>query len=355
MLAHELRNPVAAIRSAVETIDMPGAEIRLDWARGVISRQVGHLAFLIDDLLDVSRVTRGMIPLRKRPIDVHAVISQAIESVRPQIDDRRHRLEIAVEPRPMRLEADPIRLEQVLVNLLNNAAKYTPPGGEIRLSAEHAGGQIVLRVRDNGIEISAEVLPRIFELFAHGERTPARSEGGLGVGLTIVKYLVELHEGSITARSEGVGRGCECIVRLPAGEDLPAGPATAASAENVTRGGSRILIIDDNRDLVGGLARLLKRLGHEIEAAYDGPSGVEAARTYRPEVILLDIGLPGMDGYEVARTLRGEEGMSETRIIAITGYGHEEDHRRSREAGMDYHLVKPVDIRTLSELIPQPH
>jgi CheY-like chemotaxis protein len=283
-------------------------------------------------------------------LDASAVIHRAIEAARPLIDDREHRLDVAVPPRPLWLRADPIRLEQVLVNLLTNAAKYTPSGGRIRLSADLVDDQVVLRVRDNGAGIPPEVLPRIFDLFAQGYRTLDRSEGGLGVGLTIVKRLVELHGGSIAAWSDGPGEGSEFTVRLPATEvPPPAPPVPSARPERLEK--PRILIVDDNRQLTAGLARLLTALGHGVETAHDGPEGIEAARSYRPDVILLDIGLPNMDGYEVARRLRREEDLRDVLIIAISGYGQEEDRRRSREAGMDHHLTKPVDVRTITELI----
>jgi PAS domain S-box-containing protein len=353
MLAHELRNPLAAIRSAVETFGMPGTDDHDDWAKGVIVRQVEHLAHLLDDLLDVSRITRGLIQVRKQLIDAYPVINRAVESVRRLIDDRRQGLEVSIAPRPLRLSADPVRLEQVLVNLLTNASRYTPAGGHVRLSAEQDGDQIILRVADDGQGIAPEVLPRIFDLFTQGDRTLARSEGGLGVGLTIVRKLVDLHEGSVSARSEGPGRGSEFIVRLPAVPDQAADSAPTAAGPTIEKRGSRILIVDDNQDLAEGLARILRMLGHETEVAHDGPEGLEAARNHRPDVILLDIGLPRLDGYLVARTLR-HEGFRDTLIIAISGYGQEEDRRRSLEAGMNHHLTKPVDIKTITELIAQP-
>jgi PAS domain S-box-containing protein len=351
MLAHELRNPVAAIRTAVESFDVPATGDHLDWATGVIVRQVSHLARLLDDLLDVSRITRGMIPIRKQLIDAYPVINQVVESIRPLIEDRHQRLEVSMPGRPLRLEADPIRLEQVLFNLLTNAAKYTPARGRIAISAEQVEDQIIIRVADEGMGIPPEVLPRIFDLFVQGERALARSEGGLGIGLTIVRKMVELHGGSVSARSEGPGRGSEFTVRLPAAADAPAAPSRAAAPTE--RRCSRILIVDDNKDLVQGLSRLLRMLGHEVQSAYDGPEGIEAARSYRPEVILLDIGLPSMDGYSVARALR-IEGFQDTLIIAISGYGQEGDRRRSLESGMDHHLTKPVDLKTITDLLAQP-
>jgi PAS domain S-box-containing protein len=350
MLAHELRNPLAAIRLAVDTVDQPGGEEDdYAWVMEVIDRQVGLLAHLLDDLLDVSRITRGLVRVRKRLIDARPVIDQAASAVGPLIEDRKHRL-VRPEPRrPLLLEADPVRLEQVLVNLLTNAAKYTPSGGEITLDADRVGDEVVLRVRDTGLGIPPEVLPHIFDLFVQAERTLARSEGGLGVGLTIVRKLVELHGGSISATSAGPGRGSEFVVRLPAAEgDLDA--TAAPEARSADRPAGRLLIVEDNRDLARMLARHLRLLGWDVKEAHDGSEGIEVARAFRPDVILLDIGLPSQDGYAVARALR-REGFVDTRIIALSGYGQEEDRLRSKAAGMDHHLTKPVDLQTIAELI----
>jgi PAS domain S-box-containing protein len=352
MLAHELRNPLAAIRTAVEILDMPGSDDHAEWTKGVLNRQVNLLAHLLDDLLDVSRITRGMIQVRRERIDAYPVINHAIESVRPLIDDRNHRFEAAISASPLRLEADPVRLEQVLVNLLNNAAKYTPSGGTIKFTVAREGDEIVFRVVDSGLGIPAEDLPRIFDLFTQTKRTLDRSEGGLGVGLTIVKRLVELHGGSVSASSGGPGLGSVFVVRFPADEGPPA-PSASSPREAGRRERARILIVDDNKELARGLGKLLRLLGHEVEMAHDGPEGIEAARASRPEVILLDIGLPNLDGYHVARTLREEEAFRDTLIVAISGYGQDEDRRRSLEAGMDHHLTKPVDIRTIAEIITQ--
>jgi signal transduction histidine kinase len=350
MLAHELRNPLAAIRLAVDSLHPPGGEGD-DSARAmeIIGRQVGLLAHLLDDLLDVSRITRGLVGVRKQLIDAGPVIDQAVEATHPLLADRRHRLVRPAPRRPLWLEADPVRLEQILVNLLTNAAKYTPAGGEIALDADRVGDRVVVRVRDTGMGIPAEVLPRVFDLFVQSDRTLDRSEGGLGVGLTIVKRLVELHGGSVSASSAGPGRGSEFVVRLPAAEGRPAAPSVPG-ARSADRPAGRVLIVEDNRDLARGLARRLRLLGWEVEVAHDGPGGIEAARAFRPGVILLDIGLPGLDGYEVARTLR-REGFGAARIIAISGYGQEEDRLRSQESGMDHHLVKPVDVEAIAELI----
>ena len=353
MLAHELRNPVAAIRSAADTLGRAGD----GWAEDVIDRQVDQLSHLLDDLLDVARITRGLVRVQKEPVEVGAVVRRAVESVRRLIDERRHRLEVTTAPGPLWIQADPVRLEQVLVNLLENAAQFTPPGGRIRLDTRREADRVVLEVGDDGAGIPPEILPRVFDLFAQGDRTPDRSEGGLGIGLTVVRKLVELHDGTVSARSEGPGKGSAFVVTLPAAEAPaqlpPPAPAPVPPPANADPRRTRILIVDDNQDLARGMARLLELLGHDAEVAYDGPEGIEAARRYQPDVILLDIGLPGLDGYFVARALR-QEGFGETLIIAISGYGQEEDRRRSLEAGMDHHLTKPVDIKAITALIAQP-
>jgi CheY-like chemotaxis protein len=269
------------------------------------------------------------------------------------VEERKHELTVSSGP-GLRLEADPTRLEQILVNLLTNAAKYTESGGRIELTARHVGREIVFKVKDNGVGIPPESLSRMFELFAQADRTLARSEGGLGIGLTLVRSLAEMHGGSVTARSEGTGRGSEFAVHLPAAKGT--GPATASprprskAAERDGRA-SRILVVDDNTDTARGMSKLLKLLGHEVATAFSGPEAVEMAREYAPEFVLLDIGLPGMDGYEVAARLRREEGCKDALIVAVSGYGQEDDRRRSKEAGFDHHLVKPIDHDALFTLL----
>jgi PAS domain S-box-containing protein len=352
MLAHELRNPLAAISNAVQLTGRFGDPEQSEWSVKVINRQVKHLARLIDDLLDVSRITRGKIQLRKETVDAAAIFRNVVDSVRPLMAERQHVLTLSITPGYLWLEADPTRLEQILSNLLNNAAKYTENGGHIRLSAERDGNDIVVKVRDTGIGIAPEKLPQMFELFAQGDRSLARLEGGLGIGLTLARSLTEMHGGSLSAKSDGPGTGTEFTVRLPASNS----PGVGADQEVLPgpRGiGTRVMVVDDNVELALGLARLLKLLGHDVRMAHDGPTALEAARAFQPEVVLLDIGLPGLDGYQVAAQLRKEGCGSTTRIIAITGYGHEEDRRRSREAGFDHHLVKPIDFKSLVTLLAQ--
>jgi PAS domain S-box-containing protein len=353
MLAHELRNPLSAISNAVRLARQARVEDEtLVWSQEVIERQAGKLARLIDDLLDVSRITRGKIQLKTEPVDARRVLQSAIEAVRPLIDERTHELAVSTGPGSLRLEADPVRLEQILINLITNAAKYTDPGGRIAVGLERVDDEVVFTVRDNGMGIAPELLPNVFDLFAQGERSVARSEGGLGIGLTIVRKLVEMHGGSVSASSAGAGQGSIFIVRLSASAEGPArtAPATADAPQAAGRS-ARILIVDDNADTARGLARLLKLLGHEVATAHDGPSAIDAAESFQPSVVLLDIGLPGMSGYEVASRLRAEDFGRNLLIVAVSGYGQDEDRRRSREAGFDYHLVKPIDHDALLTLL----
>ena len=352
MLAHELRNPLASISSAAQLFGQLETEADLEWAKDVVQRQVKHLSRLIDDLLDVSRITRGKISLRKEVLNLSPIVSSAVEVVRPLMEERKHELVVSVTNGALRLEGDSLRLEQILVNLLTNAAKYTESGGRISLSATHEQDSIVVKVRDNGMGIPADLLPRVFDLFVQGDRTMARSEGGLGIGLTLVQKLTEMHGGTVIAESAGLGSGSEFTVRLPAitkpGEGKPQGQS---SFPRIARQSSRVMVVDDNVDTAAGLAKLLKLLGHDVVVAHDGPESIEIARAHRPEVILLDIGLPQMNGYEVVRQLRQEPCCKTSLIIALSGYGQEEDRRKSLEAGFDHHLIKPVDFDTLLALL----
>ncbi len=367
MLAHELRNPLAAIRNAVALGSEQASAADIEWAMEVINRQMRQLSRLIDDLLDVSRITQGKVQLRKEPLDAAAVLGSAVETVRPLMEERQHELTVALRPGTLQLEADPTRLEQIIVNLLANAARYTDKGGEISLRARHEDDQIVIRVRDNGVGIPPEKLPQMFELFAQGDRTLARSEGGLGIGLTLVRSLTEMHGGTVEASSEGKGKGSEFIVRLPASPAVPSGSAagtavptdlaraarTPAATKAAPPAGPmrRVLVVDDNVDSARGTALILSRNGHEVRVAYDGPGAVAAAQEFLPEFVLLDIGLPGMDGYEVARHLREDANLAGLTLVAVSGYGQESDRRRSQEAGFDQHLVKPVDPGVLLGLL----
>ncbi len=357
MLAHELRNPLAPIRNALHIVQMRGPErrqaVRQAWA--IIERQVENLSRLVDDLLDVSRIGQGKISLRKQPVDVATVVARAVESSRPLIDARRHELQVTLPGELLPVDADVTRMAQVVLNLLNNAAKYTPEGGCIRLTVEkvsrggEAAEEVAIRVRDNGMGIPADVLPRIFDLFAQAERTLARAEGGLGIGLTLVRRLTELHGGSVEASSEGPGQGSEFVVRLPLlPRSSPTAAASTAAHPPVTGAPTRrVLVVDDNRDSAESLAMLLRLVGHDVRTVHDGRQALVVAEAYRPDFVLLDIGLPGMDGYEVAKRLRAEPWGSEMKLVALTGYGGEEDRRRSQAAGFAQHLIKPVDFDTL--------
>ena len=321
---------------------------------------------LIDDLLDVSRITQGKGQLRKEPLDAAAILNSAVETVRPIMEERQHELTVALRPGTLQLEADPTRLEQIIVNLLANAAKYTEKGGEISLRARNEDGQIAIRVRDNGVGIPPEKLPQMFELFAQGDRTLARSEGGLGIGLTLVRSLSEMHGGTVEAFSEGPGKGSEFVVRLPAAA-APASAAATASPNSPVRPARkpaaaaakpapagtlrRVLVVDDNVDSARGTALILSRNGYDVRVAYDGPGALLAAQEHQPEYVLLDIGLPGMDGYEVAQHLRQDTNLAGVTLVAVSGYGQESDRRRSQEAGFDQHLVKPVDPGVLLGLL----
>jgi signal transduction histidine kinase/CheY-like chemotaxis protein len=353
MLAHELRNPLAPIRNAIEVMKLRG-EIPPDlaWARDVIDRQMRQLSRLVDDLLDVSRITRGKIELRKQPIDVGPVVLQAVEASRPFIESKRHELCVAVPDEPIRVIGDAARLAQVLTNLLINAAKYTEEGGRLSLTARREGGEAVLAVRDTGIGIPPDMLAAVFDLFIQVEHSIDRSQGGLGVGLTLVKRLVEMHGGSVRASSPGVGQGSEFVVRLPA-LDAVQSPTPVHSDVKASQPPQplRVLVVDDNTDTADTLATLLELEGHQVRLAHDGPTALAAAAAFRPDAVVLDLGLPGMDGFEVARRLRDRTGGNGLVLVAVSGYGQDEDRKRARLAGFDHHLVKPAEIGTLRSLL----
>jgi PAS domain S-box-containing protein len=358
MLAHELRNPLAPLRNAAQVLQMLGSDApKVRWAADLIHRQVQQATRLVDDLLDIARIARGKVRLQKEAVELATIVARAVETSRPLVDARKHDLTVSLPAEPVRLEADPARLVQVLINLLNNAAKYTEQGGRIWLTAERKGSEVVLRVRDTGVGIPPDVLPHVFDLFTQEERSLGHSQGGLGIGLSLVRRLVEMHGGSVEATSLGVGRGSEFTVRVPA---LPEAQGAEAKRKQGRADGPagqpparRVLVVDDNRDAAESLAILLQVKGHEVQTAHEGLAALEIARDFRPDIVLLDIGLPGMDGYEVARRLRQEHGRQEV-LVALTGYGTDEDHHRSREAGFDYHLAKPVELDALYQLLIRP-
>ena len=325
------------------------------WSKEVIARQVQNLSHMIDDILDISRINRGKIQLRKEPVHVGPIITRAVESVSHLVQGNNHELNVSVATGPVRVYADPTRLEQIVANLLINAAKYTDPGGSIAVSAYAEDSTIVIRVKDNGIGLSPEVLSEVFELFSQVDKSLDRTRGGLGIGLSVVKKLAEMHGGSVWASSEGLGKGSEFAVRLPALDESthPQGEETRRAEETGTPP-RRILVVDDNVDAAVGLARLLRFAGHQLEIAHDGNAAIALADRFRPDVLLLDIGLPGLSGYEVASQLRTHESCRECLFIAVSGYGQEQDRERSRAAGFHHHLAKPVDIDLLIDLIASP-
>ncbi len=356
MLAHELRNPLAPIRNAIRTLQMaPLDETARRSSTAIIDRQVTHLARLVDDLLDVSRITSGKIALHREPVEIAALVARAVEASRPFIESRRHSLEIVLPPESLWVAGDQTRLAQVLVNLLNNAAKYTPEGGRIDVEATRRSGEVELRVGDSGIGIPASLLPHVFELFRQGDRALDRTESGLGIGLTLVKRLVRMHGGSVEAASAGPDRGSEFTIRLPLLAEKPARPEPPPgdhpAAHAGPRGALRVLVVDDNRDSAETMTILLRLWGHEVESAATGPAALAIAQGFLPNAVLLDIGLPGIDGYEVARRLRALPGLGGALLLAMTGYGQEHDRRRSREAGFDHHLVKPLEPEYLRQLL----
>jgi PAS domain S-box-containing protein len=351
MLAHELRNPLAPIRNALAVLQLgPAAQGKEEWARGVIDRQLTHLTRLVDDLLDLSRITSGKISLHCETMDLRDAVSRALDASQPLIESRRHRLEVALPPQPLRVTGDLTRLVQVLVNLLNNAAKYTPEGGMIRVSAHAAGSLAMVRVRDNGIGLAPDLLPRVFDLFIQGERGLDRAEGGLGIGLTLVDRLVRLHGGTVSAASPGPGQGSEFVVRLPLAR-LALAEASAAAGDTRAHRGRRVLVVDDNEDSAASMCLLLELWGHEARTAGNAAQALERALEMRPELVLLDIGLPGTDGFELARQIRARPELAHARLVAMTGYGHQDDRERSREAGFDAHLVKPVATAQLQDVL----
>jgi PAS domain S-box-containing protein len=350
-LAHELRNPLAALSNMLEILRRTGADHPAPpQAVDTMGRQLSQLVRLVDDLLDLSRITHNRLELRKAPVELGAVVAQAVEGSRAIVDSMRHDLRVVASGPPIHVEGDPARLAQVFANLIHNAAKYTSPGGAIEVRVERRGGEAVVAVKDNGAGIPPGKLDSIFEMFQQVQGSLERSQGGLGIGLTLVRRLVQMHGGTVRAMSEGEGKGAEFVVRLPI---LAAGPAPAAqpAPSRPPSAGRRILVVDDNLDSAESLAMLLHITGHETVTAHDGAAALEAARRHRPEVVLLDIGLPTLNGYEVCRRLREESWGKGMVVIALTGWGQDEDRRKSREAGFDGHLVKPVNYAALVALL----
>ncbi|MGH7561365.1 MAG: hybrid sensor histidine kinase/response regulator [Gemmatimonadales bacterium] len=351
-LAHELRNPLAPLRYSLEILRMDGGGPAARRVHDMMERQINHMDRLVDDLLDVSRITRGKIELRRGRVDLAAIVRAALETSQPIIELSHHELSVKMPAETLYLEADPVRLAQVLANLLNNAAKYTDEGGRIWLQAEAGNGEVMISVRDDGIGITPEMLPRVFDLFTQVDQTLGRSRGGLGIGLTLARQLVEMHGGRIEARSPGEGRGSEFLVTLPlAAEQSPRATASADVGLEPGQRRRRVLIVDDNQDSADALGTLLQASGMEVHIAYDGPSALSVFDECEPSIVLLDLGLPGMDGYVVASRMRERPGGKEARLIAVTGWGHPEARRRSREVGFDHHLVKPVKLETLRAVL----
>ena len=354
VLAHELRNPLAPVRNAVEILRaVPSPTPQVQWTHDVIDRQVRQMSRLVDDLLDVSRIARGKIVLKRERVDFTEAIRLALETSRPLIERGGHELTLRLKPERLVVDGDLGRLSQIISNLLNNAARYTPQGGQIWLSAGRVGNQVELCVGDNGIGVDPRMRERIFEMFAQGSRD-RRGHGGLGIGLTLVKRLVQMHGGEVEVRSEGHGRGSQFLVRMPlVPDDTPSqavpGPATSAAPATSPR---RVLVVDDNRDAADSLSMILANRGHDVRVAYDGLEAVGAAIAFDPDVILMDIGLPKLYGYEAAQRIRKARGNG-VLLVAITGWGQEEDRRRARESGFDFHLTKPVDPEAIAQLIDE--
>jgi PAS domain S-box-containing protein len=353
VLAHELRNPLAPLKNSIEIVKRFDAAAGAAEAIATMERQLSHMVRLIDDLLDVSRITHNRLELRRSVCDLRSIVEQALQTVRPLAERKQHRLNVVLPEEPVCLDGDPVRLTQVLINLLDNACKYTEPGGSVRVVAQRVGEEAVIRVEDDGHGIDCEALPTVFDMFTRADSALEREQGGLGLGLALVRRMVELHGGSVTAWSAGRGRGSVFTVRLPVlARGLTIAASGTAAVENATES-RRILVVDDNRDATETLAALLELSGHQTATAFDGRAALEIADAFRPDVLLLDIGMPELNGYEVARGVRSLPWGREALLIALTGWGQDEDRRRSQEAGFDAHLVKPVDHGQLMRLLAE--
>ncbi len=355
-LAHELRNPLAPLVNSLEILKMPGltAEITTR-TREMMERQVHHLVRLVDDLMDVSRVMRGKIELRLEQVELAKLVARAVETAQPMIDAQHHQLDISLPAMPLLLNVDPVRLAQVISNLLMNAGKYTEPKGRIWLTAREENGQAVMSVRDNGIGIASDILGNIFDLFVQADSSSTKSQGGLGIGLTLVRNLVEMHDGTVEAHSDGCGLGSEFIVRLPLTRTSSVAQAASVPTTSPSTGSSglRLLVVDDNTDAASSLAMLLEIRGHEVRVANSGAAALETVATYTPDLVLLDLGMPLMDGYEVSRRMRKIPAMKQAVMAALTGWNQEEDRRKTAEAGFDHHFVKPPEPQLLENLLKE--
>ena len=358
MLGHELRNPLSPILTALQLMKLRGSDAS-ERERTVIERQVTHLTRLVDDLLDVSRIAQGKVELKEEIVEMAAIVAKAIEIASPLLEQRTHTLDVHVQRNGLAVRGDSTRLSQVVSNLLTNAAKYTPPGGHITIRTAAEGGEVAVRVRDTGMGIAPDVLPRVFDLFVQERQAIDRSQGGLGLGLTIVRSLVERHGGTVSADSDGPGKGSEFVVRLPRAsvgsvlEDVPADAASSAFLVARPDDSLKVLVVDDSVDGAEMLAAALSAKGYDTRVAHDAPVALRIAAEFRPDVALLDIGLPVMDGYELAARLRELPDLNGVKLIALTGYGQESDRRKSQEAGFDHHLVKPVDLLILQSVLAE--
>lgn len=352
MMSHELRSPLAPIAYALELLGTQQTSENpiQQQARNIIERQVGHLKHHVDDLLEVSRITTGRIQLHQKPVAVGDLVNGAVETARPLIEQRRHELTVTQPSEPIRIYADEARIEQVLVNLLNNSAKYTDEAGRIWLTVERDGERVLIRVRDTGIGISPALLPRVFDLFSQAEQSLDRSEGGLGIGLALVRRFTELHGGRVEAFS-ALGQGSEFVVELPIARDVPQPALPVSEAQQAAKLHLKVLVVDDNEDTVLTFSLLLSASGHEVRTAHDGEAALREALEFRPDVVLMDIGLPGLNGYNVAERIRLEPTLKDVVLIALTGYGQESDRRATREAGFNHHLVKPADFAKLEQIL----
>ncbi|MFL6693296.1 MAG: ATP-binding protein, partial [Ramlibacter sp.] len=351
-LSHELRNPLAPLRNSLALLRRIDANNpKTEPARAIMERQVNHLVRLVDDLLELSRISRGTLSLRKERVEVATTVQNAVETSEPLIQAAGHRLHVELPPHPLWLEGDPVRLAQILANLLNNASKYSEAGGEITVRARSQDGQAVISVRDTGIGIDPEALPRMFEMFSRGQRDSGRTQGGLGIGLALSRRLAEMHGGTLEGRSEGVGKGSEFTIRLP----LAAVKQPVSSKEAAAAGGGldriQVLVVDDNIDAGDSLGEILSMLGADVRVARGGREALDIFAAFLPKVVLLDIGMPDMNGYEVARAIRSRFPERPATLVALTGWGQEDDRRRAREAGFNHHLVKPADIDKLEALL----